>query len=379
MLKAVLFDMDGVIVDSEPLHHKAYEKMFEEFDITVSTELYASFTGKATLSICEQICNEFNLETSPELLVASKRKHFIPLFENDTDFCLLEGVLELIKNYHQNGITLIVASSASMENINRIFKRFDLDQYFNTRLPRDHVKKDSDYFATHSLWNLIKHKKILSAVEKILGPEILSNPVQNTRIKQPEKTLPKKSIFDGLSGRTPWHQDAAVLSTKGQKNTELLTVWIPFTKTTKKNGCMITIPGINKLGLLNHHSGYKGQVEIKNSDLLNSKKVVYLEADVGDIVLLHRYSPHCSIPNKSNSFRISADLRYNKAGQTSGREPLPSFYVKSKNKKNITILNFKQWLALWEKAKEKCIPRKYAFKYPLPTYKNSKRDLSKLI
>ena len=146
---------------------------------------------------------------------------------------------------------------------------FDLDQYFNTRLPRDHVKKDSDYFASHSLWNLIKHKKILKVVEKILGPEILSNPVQNTRIKQPEKTLPKKSINDGLSGRTPWHQDAAVLSTKGQKKTELLTVWIPFTKTTKRNGCMITIPGINKLGLLNHHSGYRGQVEIKDSNLLN--------------------------------------------------------------------------------------------------------------
>ena len=156
-------------------------------------------------------------------------------------------------------------------------------------------------------------------------------------------------------------------------------MWIPFTKTTKKNGCMITIPGINKLGLLNHHSGYKGQVEIKNSYLLNSKKVVCLEAYVGDVVLLHRHSAHCSIPNKSNSFRISADLRYNKAGQTSGREPLPSFYVKSKNKKNITILNFKQWLALWEKAKEKCIPRKYAFKYPLPTFKHNKKDLSKLI
>ncbi len=145
MLKAVLFDMDGVIVDSEPIHHKAYEKMFEEFDITVSTELYASFTGKATLSICEQICNEFNLETSPELLVVSKRKHFIPLFENDTDFCLLEGVLELIKNYHQNGITLIVASSASMENINRIFKRFDLDQYFKAKLSGADLKESKPH------------------------------------------------------------------------------------------------------------------------------------------------------------------------------------------------------------------------------------------
>ena len=34
------------------------------------------------------------------------------------------------------------------------------------------LKRDSDYFATHSLWNLIKHKKILRCVEKILGPEI---------------------------------------------------------------------------------------------------------------------------------------------------------------------------------------------------------------
>ena len=79
MLKAVLFDMDGVIVDSEPLHHKAYKKMFQEFDITVSKELYATFTGKATFPICEQICKEFNLEVSPEVLVASKRKHFVPL------------------------------------------------------------------------------------------------------------------------------------------------------------------------------------------------------------------------------------------------------------------------------------------------------------
>ncbi len=239
---------------------------------------------------------------------------------------------------------------------------YDLDQYFNTRLPRDHVKKNSDYFATQSLWNLITNKKILDVVEKILGKEIMSNPVQNTRIKQPEKKLPKGSIHDGLSGRTPWHQDAAVLNTRGQKLTDMVTVWIPFTKTTKKNGCMITVKKINKMGLLNHISGYRGQVELKNSELLDNMKHIYLEANIGDVILLHKHSIHCSLPNRS-----------------SGREPLPNFYVRSKNKKNLKIKNFKQWLSLWEKAKEKCIPRKYAFKYPLPTFKTNKRDLSKLI
>ena len=67
----------------------------------------------------------------------------------------------------------------------------------------------------------------------------------------------KRQIHDGLSGRTPWHQDAAVLNSRGQKLTDMVTVWIPFTKTTKKNGCMITVKKINKMGLLNHISGYR--------------------------------------------------------------------------------------------------------------------------
>ena len=107
------------------------------------------------------------------------------------------------------------------------------------------MKKDSDYFASQSLWNLINHKKILDVVEQLLGSEILSNPVQNTRIKQPESKRPRHSVHDGLSGRTPWHQDAAVLSSVGQRLTDMWTVWIPFTKTTKITGCMVTMKEIN--------------------------------------------------------------------------------------------------------------------------------------
>jgi viroplasmin and RNaseH domain-containing protein len=104
-----------------------------------------------------------------------------------------------------------------------------------------------------------------------------------------------------------------------------------------------------------------------------------LEADVGDIVLLNKYLIHCSLPNKSKNFRISMDLRYNKSGQHTGREPLPSFVVKSKNLKNVTIHTYKQWIALWEIAKNKCISRKYTYKYPLPTFRSTKRNLTNLI
>ncbi len=134
MVKAVLFDMDGVIIDTEPLHRKAYFKMFEDVGIQVSEALYTSFTGMATLPICEQLCDEFQLKREPKELVQIKRKHFKQLFQTDTSLQLLPGVLELIQDYVANGLTLVVASSASMENINRVFDRFDLNQYFKGKV-----------------------------------------------------------------------------------------------------------------------------------------------------------------------------------------------------------------------------------------------------
>ncbi len=134
MLKAVLFDMDGVIVDTEPLHRKAYFKMFEEVSIDVTEAMYDSFTGQATLPICRTLCQHFGLSDTPENLVSIKRKHFKYIFENDSDLALLDGVHDLIKDYHNNGLTLVLASSASMPNINRIFERFDLDKYFKAKI-----------------------------------------------------------------------------------------------------------------------------------------------------------------------------------------------------------------------------------------------------
>ena len=254
----------------------------------------------------------------------------------------------------------------------------EFDQYFNIRLPRD-VNVDSDFFASQSIFNLIKNNKILEKVSKILGQEISSNPCQNSRIKQPEKAISKKNLHDGLVGRTPWHQDAGVMNKKGQKGTELVTCWIPFTKTRIENGCMLAVKESHKLGLVNHDTGSKGQVEIKGKEKIDDLKTIALEANVGDIILLSRYLIHCSLPNKSKNFRISMDLRFNKTGQHSGRDPLPSFVVKSKNRKNIKVNNYKQWIAMWEEAKNKCIPRKWTYKYPLPTFKNSKRDLPNVI
>jgi HAD superfamily hydrolase (TIGR01509 family) len=134
MFKAALFDMDGVIVDSEPLHHKAYYHMFSDVNIEVPNDLYASFTGQSTFEICQTLVKQFKLPLGAQTLVDIKRHHFKQLFDTDTSLHLLDGVLDLIKDYHSQGMALVLASSASRTNINRIFERFDLDQYFVAKI-----------------------------------------------------------------------------------------------------------------------------------------------------------------------------------------------------------------------------------------------------
>ncbi|WP_179008311.1 HAD family hydrolase [Winogradskyella forsetii] len=145
MLKAVLFDMDGVIVDTEPLHRKAYYQMFEDVNIEVNDTLYESFTGQSTINICKRLVDHFSLTEAPETLVNIKRKHFKYLFENDSGLVLIDGVLERIKDYHANGLKLVVASSASMPNIERIFDRFDLNQYFVGKFSGADLKKSKPH------------------------------------------------------------------------------------------------------------------------------------------------------------------------------------------------------------------------------------------
>ena len=141
MIKTVIFDMDGVIVNSEPLHKKAYYNMFKDFKLDVSESLYESFTGKSTYSICEQLCLKFNLSITPYELVNSKRKHFKYIFENDKSFKMIDGAFDLIKDYYKNNLKLVLASSASMLTINKVFEKFDLDKFFVAKISGADLKQ----------------------------------------------------------------------------------------------------------------------------------------------------------------------------------------------------------------------------------------------
>ncbi|MEN8880902.1 MAG: HAD family phosphatase [Polaribacter sp.] len=133
-INCIIFDMDGVIIDSEEIHKKAYYETYKYLGVNVSEDLYKSFTGSSTINAFQRLVAHFNLDNNPEDLVIYKRERYVNYFENDPNLSLVSGVEELIKHLYNKGYTLILASSSAMINIDRVFNRFKLNSYFKGKI-----------------------------------------------------------------------------------------------------------------------------------------------------------------------------------------------------------------------------------------------------
>jgi HAD superfamily hydrolase (TIGR01509 family) len=160
MIQTVIFDMDGVIVDTEPVHHYAYHQHFNQLNIEISPEIYASFTGNSTKNIYQRLKEHFNLEEDIQTLVQTKRNFFNDAFDSKEDLYLLDGVEDLIKDLHRNGVQLILASSSAKVTIERIFKRFNLHQYFT------HIVSGEDFPKSKPDPAIFNHAVFLSETPK---------------------------------------------------------------------------------------------------------------------------------------------------------------------------------------------------------------------
>ncbi|MFY0483736.1 HAD family hydrolase [Flavobacterium sp. PLA-1-15] len=134
MVKTVIFDMDGVLVNSEPLHHEVSLVQFKDLNIEVTDDIFATFTGNSNKMIYQKLKDRFQLSHNVEDLISTKNTLFIDAFDKKEDLHLMPGVKELIIDLYQNGVQLIVASSSEMEIINKVFERFDLNQYFTHKV-----------------------------------------------------------------------------------------------------------------------------------------------------------------------------------------------------------------------------------------------------
>jgi beta-phosphoglucomutase len=160
MIRTVIFDMDGVIVDTEPVHRYAYFRHFKELGIVVSDDDYATFTGRSTKNVYQHLKDKHGLAPEVETLVLAKREFFNRAFDEKPDLDLLDGVRALIEDLHQHGLELILASSASHSTIDRVMQRFQLESYFT------HLVSGEDFPRSKPDPTIFEHAASLSETPK---------------------------------------------------------------------------------------------------------------------------------------------------------------------------------------------------------------------
>ncbi|HLR90418.1 MAG TPA: HAD family hydrolase [Balneolaceae bacterium] len=129
-IDTVIFDMDGVIVDSEPIHSEVEQQMFKNEGVTLSPEEHQKFTGTASLEMWTEIVERFSLTTSPDELTRQNNESYLKALQSISTLPAVKGVQQLIRNLHEKKYNLALASSSSRDQIDLIVNRLQLGSYF---------------------------------------------------------------------------------------------------------------------------------------------------------------------------------------------------------------------------------------------------------
>lgn len=224
-------------------------------------------------------------------------------------------------------------------------------QAFDISLPLRSATAETPIHLGPAVFNMLRSPSLLDAVEQLIGPEILSNPIQHVRIKPPEWMLPT-DFKGGLVGQTDWHQDQGVALPEVDE-TDMLTVWLAITDATEENGCLCVVPRSHSRGLATHCPAKpdSSRIGLHIPDEIRGKDFTPLPLKKGGALFLHRQTMHASLRNMSQGARWSFDLRYQPIGQPTGRPWFPNFPVRSRQDPSSELRDWTVWADMWRETR----------------------------
>ena len=115
-IKAVLFDMDGVIFDTERQYLKEWEAIFKKYGYKMKKEIYISVMGRGRKKVKEIFKEKFGEDLPIDKMYIEKDKMLKKAVENNK-VPLKEGALELLEFLKENGYKIALATSAKRERV----------------------------------------------------------------------------------------------------------------------------------------------------------------------------------------------------------------------------------------------------------------------
>lgn len=148
MLKGVIFDMDGVIINSEPQHYEAYVMFCKDYGVEFPYDEYKGFIGSTHAKVCQYMKEHFQIPVTEDKMQEKLREYREYLIETK-GYEEIAGIKELIKDLHQNGMKLAIASSSPEKEIQKVVETLGIALYFTKLVSGEtveHPKPAPDVF-----------------------------------------------------------------------------------------------------------------------------------------------------------------------------------------------------------------------------------------
>lgn len=141
MIKAVILDMDGLIIDSEPIHSKAFEAILKEYGHEAEYDEFGmvQVAGLKTKASWMQLLEKYPIVEDLEILVDKKRKYYWEILK--LEIKPMPGLLDLIRLAKDKELKTAIASNSNLKMIELVLDELRIKSEFDIIISGDFVEK----------------------------------------------------------------------------------------------------------------------------------------------------------------------------------------------------------------------------------------------
>lgn len=140
MIKAIIFDMDGLMIDSERVTSECYQERLKDMNLTMDEEFYKTLLGKPIKGIYQRFYDVYGNDFPIENVIQDVHQLMAERFETE-GVPVKKGLVELLHYLKDNNYKTIVATSSNRDRVDKILAQAKITEFFDDSICGDEVTK----------------------------------------------------------------------------------------------------------------------------------------------------------------------------------------------------------------------------------------------
>ena len=140
MIKAIIFDMDGLMIDSERVTFECYQERLKDMNLTMDEEFYKTLLGKPINGIYQRFYDVYGNDFPIQNVIQDVHQLMAERFETE-GVPVKKGLVELLHYLKDNNYKTIVATSSNRDRVDKILAQAKITEFFDDSICGDEVTK----------------------------------------------------------------------------------------------------------------------------------------------------------------------------------------------------------------------------------------------